>query len=162
MTFLLHYDVTWYIVEGNLNEHNDGNLIKKHETFLVKWVVSIKPQMTTAMNFIDEHVLQKFVWNNNLYVPQFSREQGPHSSPFRFEHQQLLGAWGEMTQDGGLKIRRAFKAWINNYSHGVYSGCSCLLDAGVRDKHRWSEIDLSRTYGCRRKAPGVWDRFTPA
>ena len=39
---------------------------------------------------------------------------------------------------------------------------SCLIQPGVWDKRQVSEIDLSRTPGRARQAPGVWDLFIPA
>ena len=60
--------------------------------------------MITAMNFIDEHVLQTIDWNNNIHMSEFSRERDPNV-PLPFEYQLLLGVIGVMTQDGGLKLK---------------------------------------------------------
>ena len=80
---------------GDLNEHDDDDFIEKYKHFHWKWVISIKQQMMTAINFNDEHVLQKNVCNNNFYMPQLSRKHALHFH-FRIEHQ--LGAWSEITQ----------------------------------------------------------------
>ena len=73
--YLQHYDIKRCVVKGMLNEDDDGNLIEKQrDKFHLKWVISTRQIMITGI----KSFLQKFVWNNNLYVPQFSPERGQH------------------------------------------------------------------------------------
>ena len=60
------------------------------------------------------------------------------------------------------RIYWTYYIWKKNVYRWLSAGLSCLVYVGVWDKRRGSEIDLSRTPGCTRQAPGVWDQFIPA
>ena len=116
MVYLQYCDITWCIVKIILNKDDGSNLIQKVEKINFKRVIWNRHEIF----FIYEHkwwaFLQNIVWHNNVYVPQFSQEWGPHfllpfqnnyhykqaSTEITSEHQLLLGV---MTQDVGLKSK---------------------------------------------------------
>ena len=57
------------------------------------------------------------------------------------------------------RVRWMMRMWFCDALYCSTQGSTCLAHPGVRDKHRVSEIDLSRTPGCPRQAPGVWDLY---
>ena len=70
---------------GYWNEDDDGNLIEKQRGKLyLKWVISIKQDMITAMNINAEYFCRK-VFEKKTIVPQLSRERGS-TFPFQFQN----------------------------------------------------------------------------
>ena len=68
------YNVTWCIVREYWNEEDDGNLIEKHrDKFHLKWIISIRQEMVTAMDIIAEHFCRK-IFEVTIFLCRKSRE----------------------------------------------------------------------------------------
>ena len=115
----LEWSMCWWVTLSI----GDVNLIEKqHEKFHLKWVISIREQMVTAMNFIEEHFCRK-LFEMTIFMCRNSREKDVHIFHFHLQASTTTRS----SEDGGLMVDGGL--WIENpnYSIGNRSTLICVV-----------------------------------